>query len=508
MDDASPESGTNSRAASAAASSLPAAGVPAGIPPDGFRTFVILWASQSVSVLGSALTFFAVNIWLTQVRYPRLDQKPELALALSLTTLSFLLPTILIAPVAGAWADRHDRRRTMLAMNLAAGLLSTALVALLMRGTLEVSVLMVFLLVYGGCGAFHAAAFETSYAMLVPSTQLARATGMMQATMALSNVLSPSIAALLIGWPALARSGGAPDLPGAPLARLVDGTVLAVGGDAVTFFFAAAALLALHVPSPRRADLEAPDGTRKTLWHDIHEGAMFVWHRRPMLWLIGTFAMINFILGPITVLQPLIVKFNLAPDWQARHFTFATALALLASVHGIGGLTGAVAISLWGGLRRRRVLGVLVPMAISGALIAFYGLSTSTLRSAALLFAMGMMWPAANAHSQAIWLAITPREIQGRVLSVRRLIGQMTFPLGTALAGWLGARFDPGIATAALGMLMAAFSLLQWSNPMLMRIEDRAWLERFAARSADSSSRAGASAPVEPIANSPPVDPT
>jgi hypothetical protein len=362
--------------------------------------------------------------------------------------------------------------------------------------------------VYGCCGAFHAASFETSYAMLVPAAQLARATGMMQATMALSNVLSPSIAALLIGWPALARSGAAPDLPGAPVAHLMDGTALAVGGDAVTFFFAAAALLAIHVPSPRRFDLEAGGAARKTLWHDIHEGAMFVWHRRPMLWLIGTFAMVNFILGPITVLQPLIVKFNLAPDWQARHFTFATALALLASVHGIGGLAGAVAISAWGGLRRKRVRGVLVPMAISGVLIAFYGLSSSTLRSAALLFAMGTMWPMANAHSQAIWLAITPREIQGRVMSVRRLIGQMTFPLGTALAGWLGARFDPGVATAALGALMAAFALLQWSNPMLMRIEDRAWLETFAARSADRAARTPGGAAAPPGAKSPPADPT
>ncbi len=460
------------------------------LPPDGFRTFVLLWASQSVSVIGTALTFFAVNIWLTQVRFPLTAQKPALAAALSATTITFMLPLIVMAPLAGAWADRHDRRRTMLVMNLAAGALSTALSFLLAAGRLDVAPLLAFLLVYGVCGAFHTASFETAYAMLVTRDQFARATGMMQGTMALSSVLSPALAAVLIGVPALARHAAIPALSHSALARLNDGTALAVGTDAVTFFVAALALITLRVPSPQRADLGGGEA-RKTLWHDMREGALFVWHRRPMLWLIGTFAMVNFILGPVTVLQPLIVKFSLARDWQARGHTFASTLALLATAHGVGALAGAIAISAWGGLKRRRVFGVLVPLLLTGALVALYGLSTTTLRSATLLLLMGAMLPATNAHSSAIWLEITPREIQGRVLSVRRLIGQITFPLGTALAGWLGARFDPGRATAALGVAMALFALLQLANPVFMRIEDREWLERFAARSAGRKSGTG-----------------
>jgi MFS transporter, DHA3 family, macrolide efflux protein len=470
------------------AGDAPAAGAPPAIdrsvPADGFRRFLVLWASQSVSVIGTALTFFAVNIWLTQTRFPLPTQKPALAAALSATTIAFMLPTILWAPIAGAWADRHDRRRTMMITDFVSGALSAVMVVLLVSGRLEVPMLLAFLLIYGTCGAFHAASFETSYAMLVPSAQLARATGMMQATMALSGVLSPSIAALLIGVPALLRSSGSPIV--APLRVLTDGTSLAVAADSITFLLAAATLLWLHIPSPVRHDLEAAGGARKSLRHDIREGALFVWHRRPMLWLSGTFAMVNFILGPVTVLQPLIVKFNLARDWQARGFTFASALALLATVHGVGGLVGAVAVSAWGGLKRRRVIGVLAPMAIAGTLIAIYGLSDNLLRSAAMLFLMGTMWPMTNAHSQAIWLEITPREFQGRVLSVRRLVGQITFPLGTALAGWLGGRLDPGMATAILGGAMAVFALAQLANPMLTRIEDRAWLESFAAKSSEA----------------------
>ncbi|TMQ69231.1 MAG: hypothetical protein E6K80_12395, partial [Candidatus Eisenbacteria bacterium] len=59
-----------------------------------FRTFVALWATQSLSLIGTGLTFFAVNIWLTQVRYPRPDQARQLAVALSATGLAFALPTV------------------------------------------------------------------------------------------------------------------------------------------------------------------------------------------------------------------------------------------------------------------------------------------------------------------------------------------------------------------------------------------------------------------------------
>jgi hypothetical protein len=99
------------------------------------------------------------------------------------------------------------------------------------------------------------------------------------------------------------------------------------------------------------------------------------------------------------------------------------------------------------------------------------------------LVAMAMM-PIMNAHSQTIWQAQTPRELQGRVFSVRRVIAQCTTPLSTTLAGLFGGLFDPGLAVAALGLIMLVFCTAQLFNPYLMRVEDKAWLDELAARSA------------------------
>src|SRR5512142_1662914 len=106
-------------------------------PPNGFRTFVIVWATQSVSVIGSALTHFSMTIWLTQVLYPLPEQKQELALALSSVGLAFALPMILITPIAGAWADRHDRKRTMMLTDCINGFMSLLLAFLIVNRMLQ-----------------------------------------------------------------------------------------------------------------------------------------------------------------------------------------------------------------------------------------------------------------------------------------------------------------------------------------------------------------------------------
>lgn len=449
--------------------------------PNGFRTFLILWASQSVSMIGTALTFFAVNIWLAQSLYPLPEQKTQLAHALSGVGLVWGLPLVAGAPIAGAWADRHDRRRTMIVANLVSAAIGAVIIALMVAHALTLPVLLALLGVYFLSGAFHAASFDTSYAMLVSQEQLPRANGMMQSIWALSGLLSPGLAAGLIALPALARAGHIPGSPGAALARLQQGVPLALGVDVVSFLIATVVLVALVIPSPKRDDLGADGRPKVSLLADVRRGWLYIWHRRPMLWLLGTFAVVNLFGSPAAILQPLLVKFNLAADWKARGFTFETALALLATAQGLGGLAGGIAISAWGGLKAKRVLGVLVPLAFAGALEILYGFSPWIWASAATVFVMGAFLPAINAHSQSIWQAQVPRELQGRVFSVRRLIAQCTFPIGTVIGGGLGGIMNPGLAVAMLGGIMTLFGIAQLMNPILLRVEDKEYLDALAA---------------------------
>jgi len=450
--------------------------------PNGWRTFLVVWATQSVSVLGSALTHFSIIVWLTTTLYPAPGQKPQLAWALSALSLSFALPHVIVGPLAGAWADRHDRKRTMMAMDFASGCLSTFIVALILTRQLNLPLLVVIGVLNAAFSAFHFSAFDTSYAVLVPEDRLPRANGMMETIQALSGILAPGLAAALIALPALARQGHLPSFAGS-LARVTDGAALAVGLDAVTFFLASGTLLFLHVPSPRRADLHLESGAKKSLWADVQEGALYIWHRRSFLWLLGTFTVVNFSIGAF-VLQPLLVKFQLGPDWSARGYSFETALALLATVASVGGVLGGIVISASGGLKRRRVYGVVVANIVVGLGMIVFGRSTGLYLTAGVLFVIDAMHPVMNSHSQSIWQSQTPRELQGRVFAVRRLIAQFSWPMGNFVVGLLATRFDPGLICTVFGLGLMLWCTAMLFNPWLLRIEDKDWIEAQAAKNA------------------------
>lgn len=448
-------------------------------PVHGFRTFLTVWITQSVSSIGSMLTFVAITVWVTQVLYPLPEQKPELGMALSAISLSFGLPAVFLAPIAGAFVDRHDRRRTMLVCDLLMTLVAAILTLLLMTQSLGIVTLVILMAALSAANAFHAAAFDTSYSMLVPDHLLSRANGMMQTSWSLANILGPMLAPVLIALPAMARQG---DLGawGAALSSLSDGTALVTAVDTVTFAISAMVLLFVQIPSPKRTDL-APTGKPKTsLWADVREGATFVVRRRPLLWLLASFTVANFCLAAMGVLMPLVVKFSLTASLTSLGLTLEQAIGRLGSMAGLGGMLGGIIISLWGGLRSRRVLGVLVPMILQGLAQVVYGFSPAFYLTVAMAFLIQFGMPAMNAHSQAIWQSQTPREMQGRVFAVRRLIAWISVPIANALAGLLGGLLNPGAVVGVLGALYAVAAVLQLFNPTLMRVEEHKPLDRVA----------------------------
>jgi len=444
-------------------------------PPHGFRTFIILWLTQSLSVFGSTITFFAVTFWLSTVLYPAQSQRPELAFALAAVALAFGAPVLIAAPLAGAWADRHDRKRTMIAMDSVSAVLDLVLLILLVTNNLRVWNLVILLVISAVANSFHGAAFDTSYAMIVPERQLSRANGMMQTINSLAGIVSPGIAAVLLAIPFIT-------LRSPTTMQLVrDGTPLAITVDMVSFLIAAVVPFFLSVPSPVRMDRDEAGKLNTSIWQDVGLGMQYLWHRRPMLWLLGTFTLANFV-GGIFVLFPLMIKFNLRDDYLRHGFTFVTAFALLSSVASIGGVVGGVAISAWGGLKRRRIYGILIPMIVDGIAVVVFGFSTLLFLTVAMGFFMEGMIPFMNAHSQAIWQTQVPRELQGRVFSVRRLIAQFTSPLSIGILGVAGGIFNPGYVIALLGAIQIVFCCAQLFNPHLMRVEDREWIESIAVK--------------------------
>ncbi len=71
------------------------------------KKFVVIYAGQAFSLLGSAAVQFAVIWWLTVQKEP--------AITRTLATVVSFLPNILFRPFAGVWIDRYNRRTVMIA---------------------------------------------------------------------------------------------------------------------------------------------------------------------------------------------------------------------------------------------------------------------------------------------------------------------------------------------------------------------------------------------------------
>ncbi|MFN8587858.1 MAG: MFS transporter [Candidatus Eisenbacteria bacterium] len=431
--------------------------------PRSFRTFLVLWASQTLSLFGTFVTQFAVNIWLTVERYPRPEQKPQLALALTACTIASTLPAIFFLPLAGAFADRHDRRRILVVANAVSAALTVLLVALHFAGRLELPAAVLLLAAYAFTGSFHSSAFDSGYLLLVEPAQRGRATGMVQTSFALSQVLSPALAATLVGLPALLRGGGAP-VP----AWLVSGVPFAFAADGVTFVIGALAVAALRFPP-------APPRTKSgaSVFHDAIEGLTWIVRRRPLVELIQFGSLVNFAIAPLVLLTPLLVRDRLAADCARRHLSYEAALALVNSLMGIGGVVGGVLMTTWGGLRGRRVLGLVGSIALVGLGQAAVGLSPTVVLFGAACFATGVLTPLLNSHSMLLWQEITPPERLARALSSRRFISQIAFPLGTLVAGWLAVRFEPWLVVTLAGATITVVSGARMLTPGFATLEAR-----------------------------------
>lgn len=442
------------------------------VPANGFKTFLWVWATQALAIFGFTVAFFSITVWLTQVLYPSPDQRAQLSAALSATSLAWAVPGLVFAPLAGAWVDRHDRRITMMAAGALQAVTTLALLSLMVSGRLQLGTLVGLFGLLAAINAYHVAAFDTSYVMLVPPSLLPRANGMMQTVWSLANVLAPGTAAVILAVPSLAKQGAIGGSAGAFLARLQNGVPLSLALQVVTFVTAAVALTFLRIPSPRAHDAAQDVPRKRGLWSDVAFGARYIWQRRPLLWLLMLFAVINLVSSTLGIFQPLILKFNVAADWSRRGFTFETAMAMLGTATGIGGVVGGVIVSAWGGLKSRRVIGVLVPLVVVMAAIVVYSASPWVYLMAAAMFVMAFNGPVANSHSQAIWQTQTPPELQGRVFAVRRVVAQFTGPLGTVLAGWAGGRFNPSSVLMVLALAGGAAAVSQLFNKPLLRVDE------------------------------------
>jgi len=416
------------------------------------RTFTFLWAGQLISALGTGLGQFALGVWVFR----------QTGSTTQFTMMAFVAASVALAlaPVAGTLADRWDRRRILILSDVGSGAMTLTTAFLLFTDRLQAWHVYPIVAVMVGFSVFQGPALAATVGSLVPREHLARASGMVQMSRAVAQILAPLAGGILIG-----RIG-------------YQGLLLI---DCVTFFLAVTTLLMLAIPRPPRPE----DAGSRSLTGDFAAGWRYLRERPGLFSLMSLYAVTNFSMSIVQVLlTPLVLSFATPVE-----------LGTVESAAAAGLLLGSLGLSIWGG-PQKRVAGIFGLLLFQGCLLFLGGVEPSIPLIALVAFAFMCTLPIISGCSQAILQSKVDPGVQGRVFGMAGFIAASTVPLAAAVAGpladWV---FEPALAPGGalagsvgrligvgtgrgigllfilLGLFVVIVVPLAFLNPRLRRVE-------------------------------------
>ena len=409
---------------------VPVPSLPAVTPVWRDRDFRRLWAGQTASQLGEQ----AGQIILPLIAVVALDAG---AGQLGLLRAVEQSPILLFSLVIGAWVDLRRSRTVMVLADLGRTLALAAVPIAYLLGALHLPLLVGVAFLVGTLSVLFDVAYQTSLVRLVRADQLPQG----------NSVLESSRSAAQIGGPAL---GGA-------LVSLLSAPIALVGS---AFFFVLSCLSIGRMrrceATPERAERPAP------IWRQIQEGLHLV-GGNPWLRSVGLVAAVyQFCFSAMMTAYLLFLP-------RGLHLSGA-AVGLVLAAMGPGAVVGSLLAA-----RLPRRFGYGVVMVCSAALADVALLNTAALHGStavvvpllmAVNFVFGGCSQLVDVTVMALRQAVTPVQLQGRVVATVNVVGMGLTPLGSLLGGYLADQWGlrGSLLLAVLGMslspLLMAFSPL------------------------------------------------
>ena len=352
------------------------------------KLFFFIIFGQIVSILGSNISGFAVGIWL----YGDTGSIGNF----SLVSVATLVPSILLAPIAGMVADRYDKRKIMILGDLFAIIGTFMMFVLYSTGQLQVWHVCIAVVISAIGGAFQRPAFLSAIPVLVPKCYLGQANGILQFITSGGQMLGP-----ILGASALYAFG-------------MKGVLLL---DFITCFVSVGTLSVVRFPERVFKRREEP------FKKELIGGWNYIIKRHSMVVMVAYFVVANFLMSLVTVIfTPLAI--GVAPESQR---------GLVLSMNAAGVVVGSIIMSLWGGTKRRAT-GMVGFLLLTSTSMIVMGARPSAFLVGLGLFFFGMSIAFVDTHWQIMIQSKVGLELQGRVFSINEMVVSIFRPFAYLLA--------------------------------------------------------------------------
>jgi len=358
------------------------------------RNFRLFFCGQSLSLIGTWMTRLATS-WLVY----RLTGSSFL---LGVVTFAGQIPTLLLGPVAGVWADRWERRRVLVVTQGLAALQSLMLAGLTLTGRITIWEIIWLSVFQGLINSFDMPARQSFLVRMVNGkADLSNAIALNSTMVNGARLVGPALAGIIIA------------AVGEGYCFLIDG---------MSYFAVIASLLAMRVES------EPVGKTTGSMFAQLREGWTYVSTFPPIRTVLMLFAFISFVGVPYTVLMPV---FATSVFHGGAH-----TLGFLMGAAGVGSIGAALSLAARKSVRGLYRVIPAVAAVFGGGLMAFsfsrnYGLSLVLM----VVTGFGMMQ--FTAASNTVIQTIVDDDKRGRVMSYYMMAYMGGSPFGSLLAGSL-----------------------------------------------------------------------
>jgi MFS transporter, DHA3 family, macrolide efflux protein len=389
------------------------------MPEKKFGRFFIVWIGQFISSIGSGLTAFSLGIYSFQ--------KNQSALSFSLIILFAFLPSFILRPLGGTFADRVNRKVLMIIGDFGSALGIVFILIMMYLGIGDMWVIYVGVAFSSIFVAVHDPAYKAMITDLLDEKFYSKAGGLMQLSESSRFLISPIIAGILLS------------IFNVKNILIIDILTFVV---AIAFVF----LIKGNFKNPERHNKQ------QRFFLDLKEGFKYTVSNKGIVWLLIIFSLLTFYVGFLeSLLGPMILSFS-----DSKTF------GIIQTISASGMLLSSFFISVFGKSKKKFVAVMFYSLFFAGVFYALLGVSTNIIFLIVVGFIFFFMLPFINTSFDVIIRKNVENEIQGRVWAIVSLISQFGMVIAFCISGFMADYiFNPllkndGLLVSSVGKIIGS----------------------------------------------------
>lgn len=347
--------------------------------------------SQNISLFGSSVVAYAI-IW-------HITITTSSGTWMMLSTLSAMLPQILVSLFGGVLADRYSRKMLIMLSDGFTAMATLGLAIAFLSGFGSLGLLLVISAVRSVGAGIQSPSVSALYPQLVPQDQLTKVQGINQTIYAVLNLLSPPIAGVILGT---------------------------IGITATFFVDVSTAALAILVMSRIHVEKIERKNAPATMWADMKAGLYYTLCHPRLRRIIICFTASFFLITPAAVLSPLMVQRTFGNEvWMLTANELSWTL---------GSLVGGLFVAIKGDFKDK-VLTVAVCLVAFGVIFGLLGIAWDIVSYLIFMGIGGFFLPAISTAQTVYIQEVTEPEVMGRVFSIVEIITASAMPVAILVFG-------------------------------------------------------------------------